>query len=68
MNYVINLLESNEYNAILTIVNRLTKERYYISCVAAEENISIEIIAELLIREIFRIHNLLVFIISNRDS
>ena len=66
MNYVIGLLESNEYNAILIIVNRLTKERYYVSCIAKEEDISVEVTVEILIREVFRIYDLLASIISNR--
>ena len=65
MDYVTGLLESDGYNAILIIVDRLTKKRYYVSCIAAEEDISVEVIAGLLIREVFRIHGLSAFIISN---
>ena len=60
------LPESDGYNAILTIVDRLTKERHYVPCIAAEEGTSAEATAGLLIREVFRIHGLPASIISDR--
>ena len=33
MNFIINLFDSSEYNIILTIIDRLSKERYYIFCI-----------------------------------
>ena len=53
MNYVIELPESNKYNAILIIINKLIKKRYYVSYIAIEKDISIEITVEMLIREVF---------------
>ena len=67
MNYVINLSKSNEYNAIFTIVNRLTKKRYYVLYIAIEKKILLKLTTNILIKKIFRIYKLLVFIISNRD-
>jgi hypothetical protein len=52
MNFVIELFESKEFNAILMIINRLTKMHHYISCVAAQEEISAEEIARLLISHV----------------
>jgi hypothetical protein len=49
---VIELLESKEYNAILMIINRLTKMHHYISCTAAEEETNAEEIARLLINHV----------------
>ena len=66
MDYVIGLPESDGYNAILTIVDRLTKERHYVPCIAAEEGTSAEATAGILIREVFRIHGLSAFIVSDR--
>ena len=66
MDYVTGLLESDGCNAILTIVDRLTKERHYVPCIAAEKGTSAETTAGLLIREVFRIHGLPASIISDR--
>ena len=33
MSFIINLSDSSEYNAILTIICKLSKERHYISCI-----------------------------------
>ncbi len=33
MNFIINLSDSYDYNAILTVICRLSKERHYISCI-----------------------------------
>ena len=66
MDYVTGLPDSDGYNAILTIVDRLTKERHYVPCVAAEEGTSAEATAGLLIKEVFRIHGLPASIISDR--
>jgi hypothetical protein len=49
---VIELFESKEYNAILMIVDRLTKMHHYISCIAAEEETNAEEIARLLISHV----------------
>jgi hypothetical protein len=46
---VIELSESKDFNAILMIVDRLTKMHHYISFTAAEENTNAEEIARLLI-------------------
>lgn len=66
MDYVTRLPESDGYNAILTIVDRLTKERHYVPCIAAEEDTSAETTAGILIREVFRIHGLPASIVSDR--
>ena len=57
---------SKDYNIIYVIINRLIKERYYISYIAEEDGTTVEIIADILIREVFRLYGLLVLIISNR--
>ncbi len=49
MNYVINLFNSDDNNAILTIICRLLKERYYISCFTDDEEITAEKTVKLLL-------------------
>jgi len=50
MNFIINLFDSSEYNAILMIICRLSKEKHYISCIIDDENITVEKTAEMLIQ------------------
>jgi hypothetical protein len=49
---VIELFESKDFNAILMIVNRLTKMHHYVFCTAAEEGTNAEEIARLLISHV----------------
>jgi len=50
MNFIIDLPDSSGYNAILTIICRLSKERHYISCITDDEGITAEKTAEMLIQ------------------
>jgi hypothetical protein len=68
MNFVIELFLSNDFNAILMIVNRLTKMHHYISCTTTDEDINVEEIARLLINHVWKLHELSNTIISNRES
>ncbi len=68
MNFIINLSFSKDKNIILTVICRLTKKRHYISCFTDDERITAEKTAELMLQWIYRIHDLLDFIVSNRDS
>ena len=68
MNFIIDLSTSEEYNAILAFINRYIKERYYISYTIDKKSISAENIAYILLKEVFRLHNLPASIISDRDS
>jgi hypothetical protein len=52
MNFVIGLFESKDFNAVLMIVDRLTKMHHYVSCTAAEEETNAEEIARLLISHV----------------
>ncbi len=40
MNYVINLFNLNDNNAILTIIYKLLKKKHYISCFINDEEIT----------------------------
>ncbi len=68
MNFIINLSDSSEYNAILMIICRLLKERHYISCITENEDITVEKTAEMLIQWVYWTHDLSSFIVSDRDS
>ncbi len=68
MNFIINLSFLKDKNIILTMICRLTKKRHYISCFTDDEKITAEKTAELMLQWIYQIHDLLDFIVSNRDS
>ena len=68
MNFIIELSESNGCNAICIIVNKLIRERHYEVCITINEKTSAETTAEILIRNVFRHHELSTFITSNQDS
>ncbi len=53
MNFIINLFDSSEYNAILMIICKLSKERHYISCIIDDENITVKKTAEMLIQWVY---------------
>jgi len=68
MNFIIDLSDSYDYNAILTVICRLSKERHYISCITDDEDITVEKTAEMLLQWVYRIHDLPSFIVFDRDS
>ncbi len=68
MNFIINLFDSSKYNAILTIICKLLKERHYISCIIDDEDITVEKTAEMLIQWVYWTHDLSSFIVSDQDS
>ncbi len=68
INFIIDLSDSSEYNAILTIICKLSKERHYISCITENEDITVEKTAEMLIQWVYRTHDLSSFIVSDRGS
>ncbi len=68
MNFIIDLSSLKDKNVILTVICRLSKKRHYISCFTDDEKITAEKTAELMLQWIYQIHNLLNFIVLNRDS
>ncbi len=68
MNFIINLSSSKDKNIILTVICKLLKKWYYISCFTDDEKITAEKTAKLMLQWIYWIHDLLNFIVSNRDS
>jgi hypothetical protein len=63
-----NLLESREYNVILMMIDRLSKMHHYISCITNENETTAKETAKLLIQHVWKLHELLITMISNRDS
>ncbi len=68
MNFVIELSESKNFNAILMMINRLTKMHHYISCTTTEESINVEKTTRLLINYVWKLHELSNTIVFDRDS
>ncbi len=68
LDFIINLSESDENNAILTVIDRLSKKRHYISCWSDDEEIFAEQTVKLLLIWIFRTHELLRLIVFDHDS
>ena len=66
IDFVTGLPLSDGNNAIMTTVDRLTKERHYIPCFAGDDGTSAEATVDILIREVFRLHGLPASIISDR--
>ncbi len=53
MNFIIDLFDLFNYNAILTVICKLLKERHYISCIIDDEEIAVERTAKMLIQWIY---------------
>ncbi len=68
MNFIINLSDLYNYNAILTVICRLSKERHYIFCIIDDEDITVEKTAEMLLQWVYWTHDLSSFIVFDRDS
>ncbi len=68
LNFIIDLSESDESNAILTVIDRLSKKRHYISCWSDDEEIFAEQTVKLLLIWVFRTHELSRSIVFDRDS
>jgi hypothetical protein len=68
LDFVTNLLESREYNVILMMIDRLSKMHHYISCITDENEITTKETTKLFIQHVWKLHELLITMISNRDS
>ena len=66
MDFITGIPEVDGRNAILTVINRLSKERYYIAYTASKEGTSAEATTGLLIEGVFRLYSLPDSIISDR--
>ncbi len=68
MNFITDLSESDESNVILTVIDRLSKKRHYISYWSENEEIFARWTVKLLLIWIFRTHELSRSIVFNRNS
>jgi len=62
------LYQRKASTTILTVVDRLSKERHYIPCTAGEEGTSAEETAKLFLRWVYRTHGLPDSIVSDRGT
>jgi len=68
LDFIINLSESDENNAILTVIDQLSKKRHYISCWSDDEETFAEQTVKLLLIWVFRTHELSRSIVFDHDS
>ncbi len=68
MNFITELSLSEDYNVICTIICWLIKKHHYVFCHWEDEDISVEEMIWIMLWNVYRLHDLLSFIISNRDS
>ena len=67
LNFVVEFSRCSDcYNAILMIINKFSKKRYYIFCAIENKKIFVEIIVKMLIQHDWKLHNLSLIIVSNR--
>ena len=67
MNFITELSLSKDYNVICTIICRLIKKHHYVFCHWRDEDISVEEIIWIMLWNVYRLHDLFSFIVSNRD-
>ncbi len=67
LNFIIDLLKSDESNAILTVIDQLSKERHYIFCWSDDEETFAEQTVKLLLIWVFRTHELSRSIMFDKD-
>ncbi len=68
LDFVIELFDNRKYNAVLMIINRLSKMHHYISCIIDENDTTVEKTTKLLIQHVWKLHELSITIISDKDS
>ncbi len=68
MNFIIELSLSESYNVICIIICCLIKEHHYVLCHWKDDDISVEETVWIMLWNVYRLHDLLSSIVSNRDS
>ena len=58
IDFIIELLNFRNNNAICIIIDRLTKKRHYVLCVIDDDDLTIEICVKILLHYVFYIHDL----------
>ena len=67
MNFITELFLSEEYNIICTIICRLIKKHHYVFYHWEDEDISVKETIWIMLWNVYRLHDLLSFIVLNRD-
>ncbi len=68
MNFITELSLSENYNIICTIICHLIKECHYVFCHWKDNDISVKEIIWIMLWNVYRLHDLLSSIVSNKDS
>ncbi len=68
MNFITELSLSEDYNFICIIICHLIKEHHYVLCHWKDDDISVEEMIWIMLWNVYRLHDLLSSIVSNRDS
>jgi hypothetical protein len=67
LDFVIDLLDSREYNVILMMIDRLSKMHHYIVCIIDENETTTEKTIKKLIQHVWKLHELFITMIFDRD-
>ena len=68
MDFVTGLPDSEGYDAILMVIDRMTKMRHYIPCKAGEQGTSAKQTARMFVENVWKIHGLPQTIVSDRGT
>ena len=68
IDFITELFDFRDNNAICIIIDRLIKKRHYALCVIDDDDLTIEICVKILLHYVFRTHDLFFFIVSDRDD
>ena len=68
IDFITRLSDAHDHNVICTIIDKLSKKRHYAFCTTEDESTNVEVITKIFIQYVFRTHDLLFFIIFDRDS
>ncbi len=68
MNFITELSLSEDYNIICTVICYFIKEHHYVFCHWEDDDISVKEIIWIMLWNVYRLHDLLSSIVSNRDS
>ncbi len=68
MDFVVRLPESYSYNTILVVVDRLSKERHYVTYIDKDNGTSIENTVKILIEHVWKYYRLPTSIVSDQGT
>ena len=69
LNFVVEIFRCfDRFNSILMIIDKFSKKRHYIFCDTDNDDITAKIVVKILIHNVWKLHELFLFIISNKKS